>query len=231
MPSPALENGRTVDPSFHAPPLESTPLIPFLHNGHINLASSLIDSGTHHQRIGIELPVQPAPKASYKEVDARKGAFTVEQRFQVRYEQEFLCAACGKSCRGEHFGEPILAIHHIVPLKQHGNSDRENALGLCPDDHKIFDYLALEYNLFPIPVTEAREGSTALVQKTPRPFRRHRRERPQIDLGHKRLRKGKKIKTPREIKRHQERIQRNQKLPPTIPPQADVFTQNMLGAD
>jgi hypothetical protein len=189
----------------------------------------------------IQLPLPPKIDESYKEPDEREGAFSVEQRFKVRYDQAFRCAACGKSCRGDHFDESFLMVHHVKPLSQGGTNHQENAIGLCPDDHIIFDTLALDFNLFPLPVTESMFKLHPRIHEIPGPVFRYRREEPVMELGHKHLRKGKKVKSPDERKRHQDRNRRNpdprpvyqprQEPVPMQQPPTEVFNLSMLSAD
>lgn len=168
----------------------------------------------------LELPAPPPPEKftdePWIEPDLRERAFTTEQRFQVRYEQDFLCAACGTACRGSHFKEPILSIHHVVPISRGGSNERDNAIGLCPKPcHDIFDYLALEQNTSALPILEA----MGIPYEPQTIYQKALHEMDQLQAGHKHLRKGKKLKKPEEIKRHEERKKRNPDPRPPLPPQ------------
>lgn len=41
------------------------------------------------------------------------------------------CGVCGMECKG------ILVIHHILPLQQGGNNDKENLVVVCPNCHAL----------------------------------------------------------------------------------------------
>ena len=69
---------------------------------------------------------------------------------QVREEQDGQCAKCAHKPKK-------LQVHHRVPEAMGGAGNRQNAVGLCPPDHKYFDKLAVEQHIiYPnIPLSQA----------------------------------------------------------------------------
>ena len=69
-------------------------------------------------------------------------------RREVRREQDYLCALCGTSCKG-HINEfePVLEVHHKIPVFLGGPHLKENAVGLCPICHVACDHLTLDKDI------------------------------------------------------------------------------------
>lgn len=68
--------------------------------------------------------------------------FSTDFKDDLRAEQEFKCAVCGIIPRK-------LEIHHIVPRKFEGSDNPENAVGLCPNCHDVWDSLFDEGIFYP----------------------------------------------------------------------------------
>jgi hypothetical protein len=75
--------------------------------------------------------------------ERRRNNFSESIKKDVRRSQNYRCAYCGEFCRGHGYKEPVLEIHHVLPLSLGGANTRENAIGLCPSCHKRHNQEAL----------------------------------------------------------------------------------------
>ncbi len=92
--------------------------------------------------------------------------FPVELKWQVRKEQQFRCALCGKECQG-HTRRTKLEIHHKQPNSLGGPGERENAVGLDRYCHQYVDTLTLEYGI-PYEMIAGQDYYIGLPKKEPR---------------------------------------------------------------
>lgn len=82
-------------------------------------------------------------------VELSRWAFSKQLKEEVRKEQHYCCAECGRQGHTE--------IHHKVAQYLGGSDERVNAVGLCPNDHDKWDNLMQEGIIYPgIPLSEAK---------------------------------------------------------------------------
>lgn len=61
--------------------------------------------------------------------------FTRTTKKQVYEEQNGCCAVCGAKTH--------LQYHHIIPASMNGSRERCNCVGVCQEDHRLLDRVAL----------------------------------------------------------------------------------------
>lgn len=75
-------------------------------------------------------------KSVFKEEIRRDKTYkATKNKKEVLKRANYACEICGMDLKD------ILQIHHIVPIKNHGSSDCENLICVCPNCHKLLHFI------------------------------------------------------------------------------------------